>query len=34
VVQEDTEFHNIVAWRGLAELAEKYIDKGKKLYIE
>lgn len=34
VVQEDTEFHNIIAWRGLAELAEKYITKWKKLYIE
>ena len=34
VVQEDTEFHNIVAWRGLAELAEQYIQKWKKLYIE
>lgn len=27
VVQEDTEFHNIVAWRGLADLAEQYIQK-------
>lgn len=34
VAQEDTEFHNIVAWRGLADLAEQYIQKGKKLYIE
>lgn len=33
-VQEDTEFHNIVAWRGLADLAEQYIQKWKKLYIE
>ena len=29
-----TEWHNIVAWRGLAELAEKYITKGRQLYIE
>lgn len=29
-----TEWHNIVAWRGLAEFAGKYIQKGKKLYIE
>ena len=29
-----TEWHNIVAWRHLAELAEKYITKGKQLYIE
>jgi single-strand DNA-binding protein len=30
----NTEWHNIVAWRGLAEIAEKYIKKGKQLYIE
>jgi len=29
-----TEWHNIVAWRHLADLAEKYINKGKQLYIE
>ncbi len=29
-----TEWHNIVAWRHLAELAEKYISKGRQLYIE
>jgi single-strand DNA-binding protein len=29
-----TEWHNIVAWRGLAELAEKYITKGRQLYVE
>ena len=29
-----TEWHNIVAWRGLAELSEKYIKKGRELYIE
>jgi len=33
-VPERTEWHNIVAWRGLAELAEKYIRKGSHLYIE
>jgi len=27
-VPERTEWHNIVAWRGLATLAEKYIRKG------
>ncbi len=31
---EQTEWHNIVLWRGLADLAEKYIRKGKQLYIE
>lgn len=33
-VPERTEWHNIVAWRGLAEVAEKYIKKGSQLYIE
>ncbi len=31
---ETTEWHNIVMWRGLAEVAEKYVRKGKMLYIE
>ena len=31
---DQTEWHNIVMWRGLAEVAEKYISKGKQLYIE
>lgn len=29
-----TEWHNIVAWRHLAELSEKYISKGRQLFIE
>ena len=29
-----TEWHNIVAWRGLAEVSEKYVKKGTQLYIE
>jgi single-strand DNA-binding protein len=33
-VPERTEWHNIVAWRGLAEIAEKYIRKGSQLFIE
>ena len=33
-VPERTEWHNIVLWRGLAEVAEKYVHKGDKLYIE
>lgn len=33
-VPAKTEWHNIVAWRGLAEIAEKYIKKGTPLYIE
>ena len=29
-----TEWHNIVLWRGLAEISEKYLKKGDKVYIE
>jgi len=29
-----TEWHNIVLWRGLAEIAEKYLKKGNQIYIE
>jgi single-strand DNA-binding protein len=29
-----TEWHNIVLWRGLAEIAEKYLKKGNQVYIE
>lgn len=32
--QEKTEWHNIVMWRGLAEIAGKYLHKGKQVYIE
>lgn len=32
--QSRTEWHNIVLWRGLAEVAEKYVKKGQALYIE
>ncbi len=31
---EQTEWHNIVVWRGLAELAEKYLRKGSQIYLE
>ena len=31
---ERTEWHNIAAWRGLAELAEKYLRKGSQVYVE
>ncbi|MCL2650938.1 MAG: single-stranded DNA-binding protein [Candidatus Azobacteroides sp.] len=34
VVPERTEWHNIVMWRSLAEIAEKYVRKGSKLYVE
>ena len=33
-VPEQTEFHNIVVWGKLAEVAEKYLKKGDKLYLE
>jgi len=29
-----TEWHNIVMWRGLAQVAEKYVKKGTQIYIE
>ena len=32
--KEHTEWHNIVLWRGLAEVTEKYLKKGQKVYIE
>jgi len=33
-IPERTEWHNIVAWRGLAKLAENYIRKGTSIYVE
>ena len=33
-VPEQTEWHNLVVWRGLADVVEKYVHKGDKLYIE
>ena len=32
--RENTEWHNIVAWRNSADVAEKYIRKGTQLYVE
>jgi single-strand DNA-binding protein len=29
-----TEWHNVILWRGLAEVAEKYVKKGSQVYIE
>ena len=31
---EQTEWHNIVCWRGLADIAEKNIKKGTQIFIE
>lgn len=32
--QKKTEFHNIIAWRKLAEVCSKYLRKGSKVFIE
>ena len=32
--QEETQWHNIVLWRGLSKIAEQYVKKGDKLYVE
>ncbi|HET6244191.1 MAG: single-stranded DNA-binding protein [Bacteroidetes bacterium] len=31
---DQTEWHNVVLWRGLAEVAEKFLKKGSTVYIE
>lgn len=33
-VPDHTDWHNVVLWRKLAEVVEKYVHKGDKLYIE
>ncbi len=33
-LRENTEWHNIVAWRNSADVAEKFIRKGTQVYIE
>ena len=32
--QERTEWHNVVAWGRLAEIAGKYLEKGRSVYID
>lgn len=32
--QEKVEYHNVVAWRKLAEICAQYLKKGSKVYIE
>lgn len=32
--REVTDWHNIVVWRGLAEVTEKFLKKGMKVYVE
>lgn len=31
---EQTEWHNIICWRNLADIAEQYLTKGKLIYVE
>jgi len=33
-IRENTEWHNIVAWRNTADVVEKFVRKGTQLYIE
>jgi len=33
-LRENTEWHNVVVWRGNADVVEKYVRKGTQLYIE
>lgn len=32
--QKKVEFHNVIAWRRLAEICSKYLHKGSKVYLE
>lgn len=32
--RENTEWHNIAAWRNIADLVEKFVHKGSQIYIE
>lgn len=32
--REQTEWHNLVAWRGLATIVERFLRKGSKIYVE
>ncbi len=34
VVPDRTDWHNVILWKRLAEIVEKYVHKGDKLYIE
>ena len=33
-MREETEWHNVSVWGKLAEVVEKYVDKGSQLYVE
>lgn len=32
--KEMTEWHNVICWRNLADIAEKYLSKGRQIYVE
>ncbi len=32
--QERTEWHRVIAWEGLAEICERYLSKGDRVYVE
>ena len=32
--KDQTEWHNVICWRNLAEIAEKYLVKGRQIYVE
>ena len=32
--KENTEWHTVVCWRNLADIAEKYLSKGRQVYVE
>lgn len=34
MVHSETEWHNVILWRGLADLAVKYLKKGSHIYLE
>ena len=34
VVQEHTDWHTIIAWRGLADIVEKLVKRGSRVYVE
>lgn len=34
VLQERTDWHNVVAWRGLADVCERLVRKGVRVYVE
>jgi single-strand DNA-binding protein len=33
-LHSETEWHNVILWRGLADLAAKYLKKGSSIYLE